>query len=58
VGDIAAVSLEGNEIPGGDAYFPVESGGAEVEEVAAEGGGGVGEAEAGAGRVGGEGGEG
>jgi len=52
------VSLEGNEIPGGDAYFPVESGGAEVEEVAAEGGGGVGEAEAGAGRVGGEGGEG
>jgi len=56
VGDITDVALEGDEIPGGDAYFPVQSGRAEVEEVAADGSGGVGEAEAGAGR--GEGGEG
>lgn len=56
MGDVAAVALEREEVPGGDADLSVEGGEAEVEEVTADGGGGVGEAETVAGRgVGGEG---
>lgn len=52
---VVTVAIEGEEVPGGDVDWGVESGGAEVEEIAAEGGGGVGEAEAGAGGRGREG---